>query len=64
MLFLIIKTLCVDPAYYRPTEVDLLIGDASKAKKELNWNPKYDLKGLIKEMIDSELKSLKRRKLI
>ncbi len=58
------EILCVDPAYYRPTEVDLLIGDASKAKKELNWNPKYDLKGLIKEMIDSELKSLKRKKLI
>ena len=58
------EILCVDPAYYRPTEVDLLIGDASKAKKELNWNPKYDLKGLIKEMIDSELKSLKRKRLI
>ena len=58
------EILCVDPAYYRPTEVDLLIGDASKAKKELNWNPKYDLKGLIKEMIDSEIKSLKRKNLI
>jgi GDPmannose 4,6-dehydratase len=58
------EILCVDPAYYRPTEVDLLIGDASKAKKELNWNPKYDLKRLIKEMIDSELKSLKRNQLI
>ena len=58
------EILCVDPAYYRPTEVDLLIGDPSKAKKELNWNPKYDLKRLIKEMIDSELKSLKRNQLI
>ena len=58
------EILCVDPAYYRPTEVDVLIGDASKAKKELNWNPKYDLKVLIKEMIDSEIKSLKRKNLI
>lgn len=45
----------VDPNYYRPTEVDLLVGDASKAKQKLGWNPKYDLKALIKEMIFSDL---------
>ncbi len=47
----------IDPNYYRPTEVDLLIGDASKANKELGWNPNYDLDGLIKEMVDSDLRN-------
>ena len=45
----------VDTRYYRPTEVDLLIGDPTKAKKLLNWIPKYDLDALVKEMIQSEL---------
>jgi GDPmannose 4,6-dehydratase len=45
----------VDPNYYRPTEVDLLVGDASKARLKLGWEPKYDLKSLIKEMILSDL---------
>ena len=45
--------------YYRPLEVDTLLGDASKAKKELGWKPKYNLKSLIKEMIISELNNLK-----
>ena len=44
-----------DPRYFRPTEVDYLCGDASKAKKELGWSPKYDVKSLIKEMIESDL---------
>ncbi len=44
----------VDPKYYRPTEVDLLIGDPKKAISQLGWQPKYDLKGLIKEMIEAE----------
>ena len=46
----------VDPNYYRPTEVDLLIGDASKAFKYLNWKPKYDIDSLIEEMVLSDLK--------
>ena len=46
----------VDPKYFRPTEVDLLIGDSNKAKKELGWNPKYNLKSIIKEMINADLK--------
>ena len=54
----------IDSNYYRPTEVDLLIGDASKAKKLLNWNPKYDLKSLVKEMVNVDYsffqKSLKK----
>lgn len=50
----------VDPGYFRPTEVDLLIGDASKAKKALGWEPSYDLKGLIKDMMQSDLQLMKR----
>ncbi len=45
----------VDSNYYRPTEVDLLVGDPSKARIKLGWVPKYDLKALIKEMIQSDL---------
>jgi GDPmannose 4,6-dehydratase len=45
----------VDPKYYRPTEVDLLIGDASKAKLKLGWAPKYSLADLVKEMVSSDL---------
>jgi GDPmannose 4,6-dehydratase len=46
----------VDPKYYRPTEVDLLLGDPSKAMNKLGWKPKYDLKALVKEMVESDLK--------
>jgi GDPmannose 4,6-dehydratase len=45
----------VDPEYFRPTEVDLLIGDATKAKEKLGWIPKYDLAALVKEMMASDL---------
>ena len=45
----------VDPTYFRPTEVDLLIGDASKARKKLNWKPIIDLQQMIEEMIASDL---------
>ena len=44
----------IDKNYYRPTEVDLLIGDASKAKKLLSWTPKYDLESLVKEMVNAD----------
>jgi GDPmannose 4,6-dehydratase len=54
----------IDKNYYRPTEVDLLIGDASKAKKLLSWTPKYDLESLVKEMVNADynlfLKKLKK----
>ena len=47
-----------DKEYYRPLEVDTLLGDARKAKKELNWKPKIDIKMLVKEMVRFELKKL------
>jgi GDPmannose 4,6-dehydratase len=45
----------VDPRYFRPTEVDLLIGDASKAQQKLGWKPKYDLDALVEEMVKSDM---------
>lgn len=51
----------VDPRYYRPTEVELLIGDASKANNKLNWKPKYDLQALVEEMVDSDLASMQKK---
>lgn len=50
----------VDPAYFRPTEVDLLIGDPSKSKTKLGWQPKYDLKMLVEEMVSSDVKLFQR----
>ncbi len=50
----------VDPEYFRPTEVELLIGDATKAKEKLGWKPRYDLAALVKEMVDSDVKNLKK----
>ncbi len=50
----------IDPRYFRPTEVELLIGDSSKAKKNLGWEPKYNLKKLIKEMVHSDFELMKR----
>ncbi|HNP34158.1 MAG TPA: GDP-mannose 4,6-dehydratase [Flavobacterium sp.] len=50
----------VDPAYFRPTEVDLLIGDPSKSKNKLGWQPKYDLKMLVEEMVASDVKLFQR----
>ena len=50
----------VDPEYYRPTEVDILIGDPTKSKTKLGWKPQYDLAAMIKEMVASDLKILKR----
>jgi GDPmannose 4,6-dehydratase len=52
----------VDPAYFRPTEVDLLIGDASKAKKELGWEPKRSVEQLCSEMVKSDLDRFTRDK--
>ncbi len=52
----------VDPRYYRPTEVDLLIGDATKAKTKLGWIPKYDLAALVKEMVASDVELFSREK--
>ncbi|MBK9291154.1 MAG: GDP-mannose 4,6-dehydratase [Bacteroidetes bacterium] len=50
----------VDPRYFRPTEVDLLIGDPSKAKAKLGWEPTYDLPALVKDMVQSDLKLMQK----
>ncbi|HTH14019.1 MAG TPA: GDP-mannose 4,6-dehydratase, partial [Spirochaetia bacterium] len=50
------EVVAVDPKYFRPTEVDLLIGDPTKAKTKLGWVPEYDLKGLVADMMASDLK--------
>jgi GDPmannose 4,6-dehydratase len=52
----------IDPAYFRPTEVPFLLGDASKAKKLLGWKPEYTIDSLISEMVESELKELEDQK--
>jgi len=52
----------IDPRYFRPTEVDLLIGDASKAKKKLGWTPKLTIEDLVKEMVASDLKLFEKDK--
>lgn len=49
----------VDPRYFRPTEVDLLIGDASKAKKKLNWEPKIRFKELVHIMVEADIAAVK-----
>lgn len=54
----------VDPKYYRPTEVDLLLGDPTKAKTKLGWEPKYDLNGLVEDMMKSDVELFKREKLL
>ena len=50
----------VDPAYFRPTEVELLIGDPTKSKTLLGWEPEYDLQGLVKDMMKSDIKLMKK----
>ncbi len=52
----------IDPGYFRPTEVDLLKGDAAKARKDLNWTPEYDLKALVREMMEADLHLIKKDK--
>ncbi len=50
----------VDPQYFRPTEVDLLIGDPTKSNTKLGWKPEYDLNGLIKDMMQSDIKLMQK----
>ena len=54
------EILSVDSKYYRPTEVDLLIGDSTKAKEKLGWKLEHDLDSLIKDMIKSDIKLMKK----
>ena len=52
----------IDPKYYRPAEVDLLVGDASKARRELEWEPKTAFKDLVRLMLDADLEAVRMRK--
>ena len=54
------EVLAIDPKYFRPTEVELLIGDPTKAHTKLGWTPKYDVKTLCKEMVAADLELFKR----
>jgi GDPmannose 4,6-dehydratase len=58
------EVVSIDPRYFRPTEVDLLIGDPTKAQTQLGWKPKYDLTGLVKEMVAADLDLFRREKLL
>ncbi len=56
------EVVAVDPQYFRPTEVDLLQGDSTKAKTKLGWKPKHNLRSLVKDMMKSDLKLFQRDK--
>jgi GDPmannose 4,6-dehydratase len=58
------EVVSVDPKYFRPTEVDLLIGDPTKAHTKLGWKPKYDLPMLVSEMVQSDVDLFRREKLL
>lgn len=58
------EVVAVDPAYFRPTEVDLLIGDPSKAMNQLGWKPNYDLPMLVQDMVSSDVELFRREKLL
>lgn len=58
------EVVAVDPRYYRPTEVDLLIGDPAKAQHQLGWKPKYNLKMLVKEMVEADIELFRKEKLL
>ena len=55
------KYVAIDPKYFRPTEVDLLLGDSSKARKALNWNPKVGFKELVQMMVDADMKLVEKQ---
>jgi len=58
------EVVAIDPRYFRPTEVDLLIGNPTKAQTKLGWQPKYDLPALVKEMVHADLELFRREKLL
>jgi GDPmannose 4,6-dehydratase len=58
------EVIAVDKRYYRPTEVELLIGDPTKAQKQLGWKPKYDLPALVKEMVANDVDLFRKEKLL
>lgn len=53
--------MCTDQKYYRPTEVDILLGDYSKAKKKLGWIPAHSFDELIREMVESDILSVNQK---
>lgn len=58
------EVVAIDPRYFRPTEVELLIGDPTKAKTRLGWKPKYDLAALVKEMVAADVELFKRERIL
>ena len=58
------KIIKIDPRYFRPTDVETLLGDSSKAKEKLNWSPKISFEQLVKEMVNEDLKLTKNEQLI
>ena len=58
------EVVAVDEKYFRPTEVELLIGDPTKSKTKLGWKPKYDLKGLVSEMVAADVELFTKEKLL
>ena len=58
------EVVAIDPRYFRPTEVELLIGDPTKSMTKLGWKPKYDLKALVNDMVSSDLTLFKKDQLL
>jgi GDPmannose 4,6-dehydratase len=58
------EVLSIDERYFRPTEVDLLLGDPTKAMTKLNWQPKYDLAALVKDMMSADIDLFRRDQLL
>ena len=58
------EVVAIDATYFRPTEVDLLIGDATKAKNKLGWTCQYDLQDLVKDMMQSDIKLMQKTQLL
>ncbi len=58
------EVLAIDPRYFRPTEVDLLIGNPEKAERQLGWRPKYDLQALCEEMVRADIELFRRDELL
>ncbi len=58
------EVMAIDPEYFRPTEVELLIGDNTKAQQQLGWKPKYDLPALVKEMVAADIELFQKEKLL
>ena len=58
------EILSIDPNYFRPVEVDLLVGDSTKAKDKLGWEPKYDLNFIVKDMMSHDVDLMKKTKFL